>query len=65
VAIVSDERRLEYIEAVYLTGIHEIQGHIQRGSTRGVEHMFLHTMTPISRSSTCSQNTARTGSRMQ
>src|SRR5260370_10325729 len=46
-AIISDERPWEYIEAVYLTGtIDEIQGRIQKRIEAGVEHMFLHTMTP-------------------
>src|SRR5260370_20346697 len=45
-AIISDERPWEYIEAVYLTGtIDEIQGRIQKRIDAGVEHMFLHTMT--------------------
>jgi probable F420-dependent oxidoreductase len=45
-AIISDERPWEYIEAVYLTGtIDEIQGRIQQRIDAGVEHMFLHTMT--------------------
>jgi probable F420-dependent oxidoreductase len=46
-AIVSDERPWDYIEAVYLTGtIDEIQHRIQQRIDAGVEHMFLHTMTP-------------------
>jgi hypothetical protein len=45
-AIISDERPWEYIEAVYLTGtIDEIQARIQQRIDAGVEHMFLHTMT--------------------
>ena len=45
-AVVSDERPWDYIEAVYLTGtIDEIQGRIQERIDVGVEHMFLHTMT--------------------
>lgn len=45
-AVVSDERPWEYIEAVYLTGrIDEIQRRIQQRIDAGVEHMFLHTMT--------------------
>ncbi len=45
-AIISDERPWEYIEAVYLTGtIEEIQGRIQKRIDAGVAHMFLHTMT--------------------
>ncbi len=45
-AIISDERPWEYIEAVYLTGtIDEIQVRIQQRIDAGVEHMFLHTMT--------------------
>lgn len=45
-AVVSDERPWEYIEAVYLTGtIDEIQRRIQERIDVGVEHMFLHTMT--------------------
>jgi probable F420-dependent oxidoreductase len=45
-AVVSDERPWEYIEAVYLTGtIDEIQRRIQQRIDVGVEHMFLHTMT--------------------
>ena len=46
-AVVSDERPWEYIEAVYLTGtIEEMQRKIQARIDVGVEHMFLHTMTP-------------------
>jgi probable F420-dependent oxidoreductase len=45
-AVVSDERPWDYIEAVYLTGtIDEIQRRIQERIDVGVEHMFLHTMT--------------------
>jgi hypothetical protein len=44
-AVVSDERPWEYIEAVYLTGtIDEIQRSIQARIDVGVEHLFLHTM---------------------
>ena len=45
-AVVSDERPWEYIEAVYLTGtVDEIQKSIQARIDVGVQHMFLHTMT--------------------
>jgi probable F420-dependent oxidoreductase len=45
-AVVSDERPWEYIEAVYLTGtIDEVQRRIEQRLVAGVEHMFLHTMT--------------------
>jgi probable F420-dependent oxidoreductase len=45
-AVVSDERPWEYIEAVYLTGtVDEIQRRIQERIDVGIEHMFLHTMT--------------------
>jgi probable F420-dependent oxidoreductase len=45
-AIISDDRPWEYIEAVYLTGtIDEVQARIQQRIDAGVEHMFLHTMT--------------------
>ena len=45
--VVSDERPWEYIEAVYLTGtIDEVQRSIQERIDVGIEHMFLHTMTP-------------------
>ncbi len=45
-AVVSDERPWDYIEAVYLTGtVDEIQRRIQQRVDVGVEHMFLHTMT--------------------
>jgi probable F420-dependent oxidoreductase len=46
-AVVSDERPWDYIEAVYLTGtIDEMQKKIQARIDVGVEHLFLHTMTP-------------------
>ena len=46
-AIVSDERPWSYIEAVYLTGtVDQIQRRIEERIAAGVEHMFLHTMTP-------------------
>ena len=45
-AVVSDERPWDYIDAVYLTGsIDQIQRRIQERIDVGVEHMFLHTMT--------------------
>ena len=45
-AVVSDERPWDYIEAVYLTGtIEEVQRRIQQRIDVGVEHLFLHTMT--------------------
>ena len=45
--VVSDERPWDYIEAVYLTGtIDDVQHQIQRRLEVGVEHMFLHTLTP-------------------
>jgi probable F420-dependent oxidoreductase len=45
-AVVSDERPWEYIEAVYLTGtIDTIQRRIQERIDAGVEEIFLHTMT--------------------
>jgi alkanesulfonate monooxygenase SsuD/methylene tetrahydromethanopterin reductase-like flavin-dependent oxidoreductase (luciferase family) len=45
--VVSDERPWEYIEAVYLTGtVDQVQRRIQRRVEVGVEHLFLHTMTP-------------------
>ncbi len=45
-AVVSDERPWDYIEAVYLTGtIDEIQRRIQDRIDVGVDHLFLHTMT--------------------
>ncbi len=45
-AVVSDERPWDYIEAVYLTGtVEEVQRRIQDRIDVGVEHMFLHTMT--------------------
>jgi probable F420-dependent oxidoreductase len=49
-AVVSDERPWEYIEAVYLTGtVDELQRRIQERIDVGVEHMFLHTMTADTR----------------
>jgi len=45
-AVVSDERPWDYIEAVYLTGtIEEVQRRIQQRIDVGIEHLFLHTMT--------------------
>ncbi len=45
-AVVSDERPWDYIEAVYLTGaIDDVQRRIQQRIDVGVEHLFLHTMT--------------------
>jgi len=45
-AVVSDERPWDYIEAVYLTGtIDDIQRRIQERVDAGVEEIFLHTMT--------------------
>ena len=45
-AVVSDERPWDYIEAVYLTGsVDRLQQRIQERIDVGVEHMFLHTMT--------------------
>jgi probable F420-dependent oxidoreductase len=45
-AVVSDERPWDYIEAVYLTGtVDEIQKKIQLRIDAGIEHLFLHTMT--------------------
>jgi probable F420-dependent oxidoreductase len=45
-AVVSDERPWEYIEAAYLTGtIDEIQRKIRERIDAGIEHLFLHTMT--------------------
>jgi hypothetical protein len=45
-AIVSDERPWDYIEAVYLTGtIDQVQRQVQDRIDVGVEHLFLHTMT--------------------
>jgi probable F420-dependent oxidoreductase len=45
--VISDERPWDYIEAVYLTGtIEQVQRRIQERIDVGVEHMFLHTMTP-------------------
>ena len=46
-AVVSDERPWDYIEAVYLTGtIDDVQRRIQERIDAGVEEVFLHTMTP-------------------
>ncbi len=45
-AVVSDERPWDYIEAVYLTGtIDDVQHRIQERIDAGVEEIFLHTMT--------------------
>jgi hypothetical protein len=45
-AVVSDERPWDYIEAVYLTGtIDDVQRRIQERIDAGIEEMFLHTMT--------------------
>jgi probable F420-dependent oxidoreductase len=45
--VVSDERPWDYIEAVYLTGtIDDVQRRIQDRIDIGVQHLFLHTMTP-------------------
>ncbi len=45
-AVVSDERPWDYIEAVYLTGtIDEIQAKIQQRIDAGIEEIFIHTMT--------------------
>jgi probable F420-dependent oxidoreductase len=45
-AVVSDERPWDYIEAVYLTGtIDDIQRRIQERVDAGVEEIFLHTLT--------------------
>jgi probable F420-dependent oxidoreductase len=45
-AVVSDERPWDYIDAVYLTGtIDDIQRRIQERIDVGVEEIFLHTMT--------------------
>jgi probable F420-dependent oxidoreductase len=45
-AVVSDERPWDYIEAVYLTGtIDDVQRKIQERVDVGVEELFLHTMT--------------------
>jgi alkanesulfonate monooxygenase SsuD/methylene tetrahydromethanopterin reductase-like flavin-dependent oxidoreductase (luciferase family) len=45
-AVISDERPWDYIEAVYLTGtVDEIQRRVQERIDVGVEHIFLHTMT--------------------
>jgi probable F420-dependent oxidoreductase len=46
-AVVSEERPWSYIEAVYLTGtVEEVQRQVEKRIAAGVEHMFLHTMTP-------------------
>jgi probable F420-dependent oxidoreductase len=46
-AVVSDERPWDYIEAVYLTGaVENLQRQVQARIDAGVEHLFLHTMTP-------------------
>lgn len=46
-AVVSDERPWDYIAAVYLTGtVDEVQRRIQQRVDMGVQHMFIHTMTP-------------------
>lgn len=45
-AVVSEERPWDYIEAVYLTGtIDEIQRKIQERIDAGIDEMFFHTMT--------------------
>ena len=45
-AVVSDERPWDYIEAVYLTGtIDDIQHRVQERIDAGAEEIFLHTMT--------------------
>ena len=45
-AVVSDERPWEYIEAVYMTGtIEDVQSRVQARVDAGIEHLFLHTMT--------------------
>ena len=45
--VVSDERPWDYIQAVYLTGtVDDIQRRIQERIDIGVEHLFIHTMTP-------------------
>jgi probable F420-dependent oxidoreductase len=45
--VVSDERPWDYIEAVYMTGtVDEIQRRVQERIDVGVEHLFIHTMTP-------------------
>jgi probable F420-dependent oxidoreductase len=45
--VFSHERPWDYLEAVYLVGtIDEIQARIQARLDAGVEHMFIHTMTP-------------------
>jgi probable F420-dependent oxidoreductase len=46
-AVISDERPWDYIKAVYLTGtIDDVQRKVQQRIDVGVEHLFLHTMTP-------------------
>lgn len=46
-AVVSDERPWDYIDTVYLTGtVDQLQRRIQQRIDVGVEHLFLHTMTP-------------------
>jgi probable F420-dependent oxidoreductase len=46
-AVVSDERPWSYIQAVYLTGtVEEIQRQVEERVAAGVEHLFLHTLTP-------------------
>ena len=46
-AVISDERPWDYIEAVYLTGtIDEVQRKVQERIDVGVEELFLHTMSP-------------------
>lgn len=45
-AVVSDERPWDYIEAVYLTGtVEEIQRRVEQRIAVGIEQLFLHTMT--------------------
>jgi probable F420-dependent oxidoreductase len=45
--VVSDERPWDYIEAVYMTGtVDDVQRRVQERIDVGVEHMFIHTMTP-------------------
>ena len=45
-AVVSEGRPWEYIEAVYLTGtIEDIQRRVQQRIDQGIEHLFLHTLT--------------------
>ena len=46
-AVISDERPWDYIEAVYMTGtVDDVQRRVQERIDVGVEHMFIHTMTP-------------------